>query len=62
MHEGFAGLTRVIEELDGLLAARGIAYADLIGRAADALHGYGEQPARPGRWRDVVPHETLAAG
>jgi dihydroorotate dehydrogenase len=62
MHEGFAGLTRVIEELDGLLAARGIAYADLIGRAADALQGYGEQPARPGRWRDVVPHETLAAG
>jgi dihydroorotate dehydrogenase len=60
MHEGFAGLTRVIEELDGLLAARHIAYAELIGRAADALRGYGEQTARPGRWRDVVPPETLA--
>ena len=59
MHEGFAGLTRVIEELDAFLAARRITYADLIGRAADALQGYGEQPERPAHWQQFVPAETL---
>ena len=61
MHEGFAGLTRMIEELDALLAARNLAFTDLIGRAADALRGYGEQPAMPGRWQAFVPAETLAS-
>jgi hypothetical protein len=60
MHEGFAGLTRVIEELDQLLAARNIRYAELIGRAADGLQSYQEQGVRPKRWRDVVPPETIA--
>ena len=60
MHEGFAGLTRVIEELDQLLAARNISYAELIGRAADGLQSYQEQVVRPKRWRDVVPPETIA--
>ena len=59
MHEGFGGLTRVIAELDALLEARGGRFADLIGRAADALLGYGDQPERPGRWKDFVPSETL---
>lgn len=60
MHEGFSGLTRVIEELDQLLAAREVSYAELIGRAADSLQSYQEQAVRPGRWRDVVPAETNA--
>ncbi len=60
MHEGFAGLTRVIGELEAVLAARGVRFAALVGRAADALHSYGEQPARPGRWRDFVPAETIS--
>lgn len=60
MHEGFGGITRLIQELDGFLVRRGVRYADLIGRAADALRGYGEQPARAGRWREIVPPETLA--
>jgi hypothetical protein len=60
MHEGFGGLTRVIAELDALLASRGMRFGDLVGRAADALHGYGEQPETPGRWRDFVPAETIA--
>src|SRR5580692_1464107 len=59
MHEGFAGLTRVIGELDALLAARGVRFSDLVGRAADALLGYGEVPATPGRWREFVPAETI---
>jgi dihydroorotate dehydrogenase (NAD+) catalytic subunit len=60
MHEGFSGLTRVIGELDGFLAARGLTFRELIGRSADALMGYAEQPETPGRWRDFVPLETLA--
>ena len=28
--------------------------ADLVGRSADALTTYGEQPETPGRWRDFV--------
>jgi dihydroorotate dehydrogenase len=59
MHEGFAGLTRVIDELDRFLRDRGLAFRDLIGRSADALTGYGEQAETPGRWRDFVPPETL---
>lgn len=59
MHEGFGGLSRVIAELDALLTARRLNFADLIGRAADALRGYAEQPERPGRWRDFVPADTL---
>jgi hypothetical protein len=59
MHEGFSGLTRVVGELDALLAARGVRFSDLVGRAADALLGYGEVPAIPGRWREFVPVETI---
>ncbi len=59
MAEGFGALTRTLAELEALLAARRMDFADLLGRAADALAGYGEQPERPGRWRDFVPAETL---
>jgi dihydroorotate dehydrogenase len=60
MHEGFGGLTRVLAELDAFLAARGVAFRDIVGRSADALTGYAEQPEAPGRWRDFVPAETLS--
>lgn len=59
MQEGFQGLTRTIAELDAFLADRGILFADLVGRAADALTAYGAQPEMPGRWKDFVPPETL---
>ena len=59
MHEGFGGLGRVIAELDALLTARDLAFAELVGRAADALQDYGVQPEMPGRWRRFVPAETL---
>ncbi|HLB99553.1 MAG TPA: dihydroorotate dehydrogenase [Acetobacteraceae bacterium] len=59
MHEGFSGLTRAVGELDALLAARGVRFSELVGRAADALLGYGEVPAMPGRWREFVPAETI---
>lgn len=59
MHEGFGGLTRVIQELDAFLEARDLQFADLIGRSADVLRTYAEQPETPGRWRDFVPPESL---
>jgi dihydroorotate dehydrogenase (NAD+) catalytic subunit len=59
MHEGFAGVTRVVAELEAFLAARGVRFSELVGRAADALLGYGEVPVSPGRWRDFVPEETI---
>ena len=61
MHEGFGGLTRIVTELDLFLRERALSFRDLIGRTADALTGYGDQPETPGRWRDFVPPETLAA-
>ena len=60
MHEGFTGLTRVIDELKSFLADRDLTFQDLIGRSADALASYAEQPETPNRWRDFVPAETLA--
>jgi dihydroorotate dehydrogenase (NAD+) catalytic subunit len=60
MHEGFGGLTRVISEIESFLVRRDLTFGQLIGRSADALTGYGEQPETPGRWRDFVPLETLA--
>jgi dihydroorotate dehydrogenase (NAD+) catalytic subunit len=60
MHEGFTGLTRIIAELDALLTERGLAFTDLIGRAADALQDYGAQDPMPGRWQQFVPAETLS--
>jgi len=59
MHEGFAGLTRMIAELDALLEARNLCFSDLIGRAADALQPYSAQPDRPGHWQQFVPQETI---
>ncbi|MGH7213113.1 MAG: hypothetical protein ACREF1_16830, partial [Acetobacteraceae bacterium] len=61
MHEGFGGLARTLAELDALLAARGLRFEALVGRAADALAGYGAQPEIPGRWRRFVPPETLGS-
>jgi dihydroorotate dehydrogenase len=65
MAEGFGGLARILAELDALLAARDLRFADLVGRAADAQQSYAAQPKVTGRsggarWRDFVPPETLA--
>ena len=59
MHEGFAGLTRTLAELDSFLAERDLTFAALVGRAADALTPYGAQPEIPGHWKKFVPPETL---
>ena len=59
LQSGFGALTHVIAELDAYLARKGLTATELVGRAADALQTYQQQPARPGRWRDFVPPETL---
>lgn len=59
MQQGFGAITRTLDELDGYLAGRGLAYTDLVGRVADRLGGYAERPEKPGRWKDFVPPETL---
>jgi len=60
MHEGFGALTRMIQLLDSFLARRELAFCDLIGRTADAIASYADQPETPDRWRDFVPQETLS--
>jgi hypothetical protein len=59
MQQGLAALSRLIAELDALLATRDLRFADLVGRTADALEDYGQQPARPGHWQRFVPPEAL---
>jgi hypothetical protein len=62
MAEGFGALTRTIAELEDALAARGLAFSDTVGRAADARQGYaaaGATTSLPPRWRAFVPPETL---
>lgn len=62
MHEGFAGLSRIIDELDAWLAARRLKFADLVGCAADSLRTYNQQPERPGHWREFVPAAVTDPG
>ena len=59
MQEGFAGITRLIEELGEFLEQRGLRFVDIIGRSADALQTYAQQPEVPGRWKAFVPPESL---
>ena len=59
MHGGFGAITTMLATLDSFLAARDLCFADLIGRTADSMTGYAEQPETPGRWRDFVPADTL---
>lgn len=59
MHEGFGAITRILAELEIFLATRNRPYESLIGRAADKLTTYADQPRDPARWRAFVPPETL---
>jgi dihydroorotate dehydrogenase (NAD+) catalytic subunit len=59
MLEGFAGLSRILAELEATLAARDVTYAEIVGRAADALGSYTQQASRPGHWKNFVPAEAV---
>jgi dihydroorotate dehydrogenase len=59
MMEGFGALTRIRKEVLDFIKRRDTSVEDLIGKAADGLGRYSDQPVQPGRWRDFVPTETL---
>jgi dihydroorotate dehydrogenase (NAD+) catalytic subunit len=59
MAEGFEALTRIRNEVLDFLRSRNLSAEELIGKAADKMRRYDEQPLRPGRWRDFVPAEAL---
>lgn len=52
---GFDVIIRALSELDDYLVARGDTAGGIVGRAADRLGGYTDQPYDPDRWRDFVP-------
>jgi dihydroorotate dehydrogenase len=58
MQGGFVALTRARDELEAWLIEKNLHLADIVGAAADALGGYGDQPARPGHWQNFIPPET----
>jgi dihydroorotate dehydrogenase len=58
MMEGFGALTRLRTEVLDFVTARGTSVEELIGKAADKLGRYSEQPLQPGRWKNFVPAET----
>jgi dihydroorotate dehydrogenase len=55
---GFGALADVHETLSNWLKSRHLHVREIVGRSADAMQSYAEQPARPGRWRDFVPMEA----
>ena len=55
---GFGVVSESLDELETYLARHKVAARALVGRAADALQGYGEQPSRPGYWTKFVPPES----
>jgi dihydroorotate dehydrogenase (NAD+) catalytic subunit len=59
MAEGFGALSRIRGEVLDFLQSRDLSAEEIIGKAADKMRRYDEQPTRPGRWRDFVPTEAL---
>jgi len=55
---GFGALGQAVRTLDDWLVSRELTAEGIVGHAADALEGYGEQPSRPGYWREIAPAET----
>lgn len=55
---GFGVVTRAIDELAEYLDGRGERAGDIIGRAADRLGTYTDQPADEHRWERFVPPES----
>jgi len=55
---GFETITRAVDELDRYLEQHDDTAAGIVGRAADSLQSYTDQPADPDRWRRFVPPEA----
>jgi dihydroorotate dehydrogenase len=60
MQQGFGGITKVVGEVADFLARRELRFCEIVGKSADALRTYTQQPEQPGHWRAFVPPETLA--
>ncbi|MEJ0070253.1 MAG: dihydroorotate dehydrogenase [Pseudomonadota bacterium] len=58
MQGGFAALTQARDTLEQWLTDKQLQLSDVVGAAADALGTYGDQPARPGHWRNFIPPES----
>jgi dihydroorotate dehydrogenase (NAD+) catalytic subunit len=57
---GFDALSRARQELLGWLQQKDLTVSAVVGRAADELKSYGEQSEQAGRWRSLVPPESIA--
>jgi len=58
---GFGAITDAIAELDRYLLDHGDTASALIGRAADRIGTYTDQPADPQAWQRFVPQESRPA-
>lgn len=58
---GFKVLDRAIARIDDYLERRGETALELIGRAADRVESFKEQPSRPDYWREFLPPEARGA-
>jgi dihydroorotate dehydrogenase (NAD+) catalytic subunit len=56
---GFAVIERALTDFTAYVERKRIDARELIGRAADQLGTYQEQPSRPGYWREFVEHAAL---
>jgi dihydroorotate dehydrogenase (NAD+) catalytic subunit len=59
MAGGFSVIAQSLAELERYLSDKVIDVSALVGRAADSVQGFAEQPMS-GSWRQCVPRETLA--
>jgi len=55
---GFDAIRRAITELDDYLTTRGDTAESIVGRAADRITAYTDQPADPSAWHRFIPEES----
>jgi dihydroorotate dehydrogenase len=60
MTGGFDVLGRALADLTDYLDTKQLSAAQLVGKAADQVGTFADQPSRPGYWRGFVPPQTLA--
>jgi dihydroorotate dehydrogenase len=58
MAGGPAMLGRAVAEVAAYADTKGVALADIVGRAADRIDRYADRPLRPGVWRRFVHPEA----
>ena len=59
---GVRAITDAVDELETYLTSRGDSAESIVGRAADRLQTYSEQPPDPRRWERFVPAEARPNG